>query len=115
MEKNEKSDIGHLEKLALLSDAVKDIFPDGKTTIAFELNKEDYKTIQGYFRKIDINFNRFQIDISGTEFLFLNESYFQELEKKESEIEKPKEEPIEIKKMGFWNKIYSLLSSKKSS
>jgi hypothetical protein len=111
MEENKESTIGHLEKLALIGDAVKDIFPDGKVTIAFELDNEDYKTIQAYFRKIDINHKRFQIDISGTEFLFLNESLFLEIEKKQE----VKKEVVEPQKNNIWKKIINSLSSKKSS
>jgi hypothetical protein len=111
MEENQESTIGHLEKLALISDGVKDIFPNGKVTIAFELDDNDFKEIQANFRKIDSNYKRFQIDISGTEFLFLNESLFLEFENKKE----VKEEIVEKPKINIWKKIINFLTSKKSS
>jgi hypothetical protein len=111
MEENKESTIGHLEKLALISDGVKDIFPNGKVTIAFELDDNDFKEIQTNFRKIDSNYKRFQIDISGTEFLFLNESLFLEFENKKE----VKEEIVEKPKTNIWKKIINFLTSKKSS
>lgn len=70
MAENKKTDSGKLEKLALIADACQNLFL-GKATIVFELEKDEYKEVIGYFREIDRNHNQFSIDISGTEFHFI--------------------------------------------
>lgn len=74
MEENYKSVDGVIEKLALISDAVDSLFPDGKSAVVFQLNNEDFKKVQGNFREIDKNHKQFKIDISGVEFIFLEET-----------------------------------------
>jgi hypothetical protein len=71
MEENLKSIDGIIEKMALISDAVDNIFPDGKKVIVFELKLEDFKKVQNNFREIDRTHKQFKIDISGVEFIFL--------------------------------------------
>ena len=74
METNYKSVDGIIEKLALISDAVETLFPDGKSAVVFQLKQEDFKKVQNNFRDIDRNHNQFKIDISGVEFIFLEET-----------------------------------------
>ena len=74
METNYKSVDGIIEKLALISDAVETLFPDGKSAVVFQLNQDDFKKVQNNFRDIDRNHNQFKIDISGVEFIFLEET-----------------------------------------
>lgn len=74
MGENYKSVDGVIEKLALISDAVDSLFPDGKSAVVFQLNNEDFKKVQGNFREIDKNHKQFKIDISGVEFIFLEET-----------------------------------------
>lgn len=74
MEENYKSVDGVIEKLALISDAVDSLFPDGKSAVVFQLNNDDFKKVQGNFREIDKNHKQFKIDISGVEFIFLEET-----------------------------------------
>ena len=71
MEENLKSIDGIIEKMALISDAVDNIFPNGKKVIVFELKLEDFKKVQNNFREIDRGHKQFKIDISGVEFIFL--------------------------------------------
>jgi hypothetical protein len=71
MEQNKKSIDGIIEKLALIADASNNLFPNGKMCIVFELEKNDFKKVQGNFRGMDQEFKQFKIDISGTEFIFL--------------------------------------------
>lgn len=70
MAENKNNDIGQIEKLALIADSVQTLF-SGKTTIVFELKKEEYFPIINHFREIDRHHKQFSIDISGTEFYFL--------------------------------------------
>jgi hypothetical protein len=55
----------------MIADAVDELFPDGKTAIAFELKKVDFKKVQENFREIDHSHKQFKIEISGNEFMFL--------------------------------------------
>lgn len=87
MEENTKAPLGELEKLALLSDAIGDLFPTGNRTLVFELEKEDYQKMIGHFREIDRHHKQFLIEISGVEFLFMLKP----------EPEKVVEEPTEDK------------------
>ncbi len=73
MEENSKSIDGIVEKLALIVDATDDLFPEGKMAVVFQLNETDFKRVQDNFREIDRGHKQFKIDISGTEFIFLQE------------------------------------------
>jgi hypothetical protein len=73
MEENQKSDIGVMEKLALIADGVDTIFPDGTVSILFSLNEKDFKSVLNNFRKIDSGFKQFKIDMSGVEMLFISD------------------------------------------
>lgn len=70
MEKNKDSNIGELEKLALIADSLQTLLL-GKSTVIFELNLEEYKKYIGFFREIDRTHKQFSIDMSGTEFVFI--------------------------------------------
>jgi hypothetical protein len=83
MEKNKNTDIGELEKLALIAESVQTIF-SGKATILFELPKGEYTSVINHFREIDRDHKQFSIDISGTEFHFV----LIEKKKKSTEEEK---------------------------
>lgn len=71
MEKNSKAPMGELEKLAILSDAISDLFPNFDRMMVFELEKPDYDRIMSHFREIDHHHKQFLIDISGVEFYFM--------------------------------------------
>lgn len=74
MEENYKSVDGIIEKLALISDAVDSLFPEGRSAVVFQLKNEDFKKVQSNFREIDREHKQFKIDISGVEFIFLEET-----------------------------------------
>lgn len=74
MEENYKSIDGVIDKLALVSDALESLFPDGKSAVVFQLNTDDFKKVQNNFRDVDRNHKQFKIDISGIEFIFLEET-----------------------------------------
>lgn len=73
MEENQKSTDGVLENLALITDAMQTLFPEGKMICVFELNDKDFKKVQNNFRKIDRGFKKFSIDMSGVEHVFIHE------------------------------------------
>jgi hypothetical protein len=70
MAENKKNDLGELEKLALIADSLQTMFR-GRTSVAFELNKEEYTKIIKHFREIDRHHKQFTIDMSGTDFIFI--------------------------------------------
>lgn len=74
MEENYKSVDGVIEKLALISDAVDSLFPEGRSAVVFQLKNEEFKKVQSNFREIDMSHKQFKIDISGVEFIFLEET-----------------------------------------
>ena len=109
MEENQEGPNGYLEKLALITDAIQNMFPETQSALIFELEEKEYKEIQSYFRKIDSQYKKFKIDISGVEVIFIL---------KNNEIKDP--EPIienkeKTDKKKFFNKLFNLFSSKKSS
>lgn len=70
MGKTKNNDLGTLEKLAIIAESVQTLF-EGKGTIIFELEKNEYKSVISHFREIDRHHKQFSIDISGTEFHFI--------------------------------------------
>ena len=74
MEENYKSVDGVIEKLALISEAVDSLFPEGRSAVVFQLKNEEFKKVQSNFREIDMSHKQFKIDISGVEFIFLEET-----------------------------------------
>ena len=71
MAEDQKSIDGIIEKLALISDASSQLFPEGRIAMVFDLKEEDFKKVQNNFREVDRNHKQFKIDISGIEFIFL--------------------------------------------
>lgn len=71
MGENQKSIDGIIENLALISEAIDEIFPDGKKAVVFELKETEFKKVQHNFREVDRAHKQFKIDISGVEFIFL--------------------------------------------
>ena len=90
MAENQESTPNIIENLALVTDAMQTMFPDGKIICVYELNDDDFKKVQENFRKIDHHHKRFSIDISGLEHVFIHED-FQEDEVKQEEPKKEEE------------------------
>lgn len=88
MAENQESPINIIENLALVTDAIQTMFPNGKIICVYELKEEDFKKVQSNFRKIDSNFNRFSVDMSGTEHVFINQDYIEPIVEPKSEKEK---------------------------
>lgn len=108
MEENQEGPNGYLEKLALITDAIENLFPETQSALIFELEEKEYKKIQSHFRKIDSQYKKFKIDISGVEVIFILKGY---------EPEQPKEDEVKEKKVkeNFISKLKKLFPSKKSS
>jgi hypothetical protein len=103
MGENQESTTSVIEGLALVTDAMQTMFPEGKMICVYELDEIDFKKVQSNFRKIDQGHDRFSIDISGTEHVFINEK---------SLIPKPVETPP--KKKSVREKLFSFFKSSSS-
>jgi hypothetical protein len=112
MEENQKSNDGVLENLALITDGIQTLFPDGKIICVFELNDDDFKKVQGNFRKIDSGYKKFSIDMSGVEHVFIHESVNDEIGDKFDNTPKVEEQP---KPQSMWKKFLSRFKSGGSS
>jgi hypothetical protein len=51
MGENKESNTSIIEGLALVTDAIQTMFPDGKVICVYELIDEDFKQVQTNFRK----------------------------------------------------------------
>jgi hypothetical protein len=96
MGETEESDNKVLEELAIVTDKIQTIFPKSKSTIVFEMEQYEFAKTKKIFSIFDSNIQRFKIDISETEIVFLNENLF--YEKEEVEPEEKLETPVEPKK-----------------
>ena len=59
MAEDQESPPSVIENLALVTDAIQTMFPDGKIICVYELNDQDFKKVQENFRKIDNQHKRF--------------------------------------------------------
>lgn len=108
MAENEESIVGDLEKLALITDGIQNVFPEGVGAIVFELKPHDFYRVKNYFKQLNSDNGRFKIDISGVEVIFILEG---SIEKEIEEEEKPQVE----EKKSFWSKVIKKLTGKVSS
>lgn len=107
MEEDKKSFNGILEKLALITDATEQLFPNGKSLLIFELDDQDFNDVRKNFRQVDKNFKKFTVDISGVEVLFINDGYLAEI------MSKIKNEDEKNEK-SFWSNLTKKLFRKRS-
>lgn len=70
MAENKNNDLGDIEKLAMIADSLQSMFT-GKTMVVVESKEEEYKKMISHFREIDRHHDRFTIEISGTDFVFI--------------------------------------------
>ncbi len=112
METTEESNYGDLTNLALITDGIQKLFPTGSGVLVYELNPYDFYNIKRRFPEVGENKNRFKIDISGVEVVFILKG---SIEKELNDIEKEQTppEPITINET-FSTKIIKLFSKKRS-
>jgi hypothetical protein len=73
----DSKNIGTLEKMALIADASQNLF-NGRATVIFELPVTEFRKLQIELRKEPTG-EKFKIDISGTEFIFLLDGVLEEM------------------------------------
>jgi len=72
-----QENVGILEKLALIADASQNLFT-GRATVIFELPIGEFRKTQSQLQK-ELTGEKFKVDISGTEFIFLMDGVLQEM------------------------------------
>lgn len=82
MEKNNKGVNGLIEKLAILSEEVRNVFPTGKSVVVYSLDDKDFNFVKAQVGNFDGKTNQFKIDISGMEFIFLKDELLSDAEDK---------------------------------
>lgn len=79
MAENQEGNIGIMEKLAMVADALENIFPNGTSSVLFTLGNEEFKSVQKHFREVDSGFKQFKIDISGVEMFFISDELLKDV------------------------------------
>lgn len=90
MGENNESDNKILEELAVVTDKIQTVLPKSKSTIIFEMDSYEFAKTKKIFNIFDNNIQRFKIDISETEIVFLDVNIFNEEEKTEEPVGEPK-------------------------
>jgi hypothetical protein len=67
MEKNKEGVNGIIQKFALISDGLVEMFPKAKSVVVFCLNDTDFNNTKAQVNNFDSNTTQFKIDISGTD------------------------------------------------
>jgi len=98
MDETKEDIIGKLSKIAEVSDNIKNIFNDNSVGVIVELPDKEFKLYQSMFRSIDSSYNKFKINMSGIEFLFIN------IEIDEKTIEESKNKNILSRIISFFGK-----------
>lgn len=70
MAENNESNNEILVKLALVADAIQNLYK-GKSTIVFELEDVEFYKMMDIVKETDRNKEQFKIEISGMEFIYL--------------------------------------------
>jgi hypothetical protein len=73
MGEDNKGSIRVMPKLALISEALSDVFPKGKSVVVFSLNDEDFFNMKKTIGVMSDD-NQFKIVISDIEFIFIRET-----------------------------------------
>jgi hypothetical protein len=70
MAENQKSFDGYLEKLALISEGIDELY-GGKKTVVFQLDREEFVRMRNILKGANEDQDSFKVDISGIEFIYL--------------------------------------------
>jgi hypothetical protein len=100
MAEDKENSLGVIEKMALISDGIDSLFPNGKRVILLELGKDEYQSVVQNFRMGDRGSKKFSIDISGTEFIFVSDELL--LDEKDILLKNPSEPKGRISTFFEW-------------
>lgn len=62
-----------VQKLAILADSTDNLFPKGKKMVIFELKENEFQTAKAQFDIFNKEIKKFNVDISGVEFIFIED------------------------------------------
>ena len=68
-----------IEKLALISEGLSEIFPQSKSVVVFSMNQTDFDFVKTQVYDMSST-EQFKIDISGIEFIFLKDVWLNNAE-----------------------------------
>jgi hypothetical protein len=63
---------GLIQKMAILSEGLGELFPQGKSVVVYSLNESDFSFVKTQVNDLS-DTEQFKIDISGVEFIFLKD------------------------------------------
>ena len=73
MGENKENDYGLMQRLAIISGTLSDVYPNSRSVVVFSLNDTDFDATKRMMKSTDEN-TQFKMDISGMEFIFIKES-----------------------------------------
>lgn len=62
-----------VERMALFTEAIDEMFPTAKKIVLIELPIQDFRLTQLNFGNTDLDAKQFRVDISGLEFVFIQD------------------------------------------
>jgi hypothetical protein len=62
-----------MQRLAIISGALSDVYPNSRSVVVFSLNDADFDATKRMLKSTDES-AQFKMDISGIEFIFIRES-----------------------------------------
>lgn len=106
MGENYESDNKVLDELAVITDKIQTILPKSKSTVIFEMDDYEFAKTKKIFSIFDDKIQRFKIDISDTEIVFLSENIFFE-DETTTETNVDDNKSLEPKKISWFRKLFS--------
>jgi len=73
MAENNESNNGLMSRLGMLSLALSEMYPNGKSVVIFSLNDNEFEANKKFFKVVEDG-DQFKIDISGIEFIYIKDS-----------------------------------------
>lgn len=62
-----------VERMALFTEAIDEMFPTGKKMVIIELSNHDFTLTKLNFGNNDFDTDQFRVDMSGLEFIFIRD------------------------------------------
>lgn len=73
MAENNEGNNGLMPRMGMLSLALSEMYPNGKSVVVFSLNDNEFESNKKFFKVVEDG-NQFKIDISGIEFIYIKDS-----------------------------------------
>jgi hypothetical protein len=73
MAENNENNNGLMPRMGMLSLALSEMYPNGKSVVIFSLNDNEFEANKKFFKVVEDG-DQFKIDISGIEFIYIKDS-----------------------------------------